>query len=96
VSGVNPVNGGTNTLLTVTGRRLYRPPVKSVVLVGDVSIPVREPGPGDPWAAPTDTSVQVPLAALALTTPPTPPGLHAVRVMVNGAQSTETVTFQLT
>jgi len=96
VNGVNPPNGGVNALLTVTGRRLYRPPVKSVVLVGDVSIPVQEPGPGDPWAAPTDTTVQVPLAALALTMPPTPVGVYAVRAMVNGALSMETVAFQLT
>jgi hypothetical protein len=96
VTGVNPAMGGVNTLLTVNGRRLYRPPVKSVVLVGDVSIPVQEPGPGDPWVAPTDISVQVPLNALALTTPPTPPGIYAVRAMVNGAQSRESVTFQLT
>ena len=95
VTGVNPGAGGVATLLTVNGRRLYRPPVKSVILVGDVSIPVQEPGPGDPWVAPTDTSVQVPLSALALTTPPTPPGVYAVRAMVNGAQSMETVAFQL-
>ncbi|HEY5912260.1 MAG TPA: DUF4255 domain-containing protein [Verrucomicrobiae bacterium] len=96
VVGVNPVNGGVNTLLTVNGRRLYRPPVKSVVLVGDVSIPVREPGPGDPWGAPTDTLVQVPLRDLGLTVPPTPPGVYPVRAMVNGAQSMENVNFQLT
>ncbi|MGH7516502.1 MAG: DUF4255 domain-containing protein [Gemmatimonadales bacterium] len=96
VTGVNPGLGGANALLTVNGRRLYRPPVKSVVLVGDVSIPVREPGPGDPWAAPSDVSVEIPLGALALTTPPTPPGIYAVRAMVNGAQSMEPVTFTLT
>ena len=95
VTGVNPPTGGVAIVLTVTGRRLYRPPVKSVVLVGDVSIPVQEPGPGDPWAAPTDTSVQVSLGALALTTPPTPPGAYAVRAMVNGSQSMETIPFQL-
>ncbi len=95
VTGVNPALGGVNTLLTVTGRRLYRPPIKSVILVGDVSIPVQEPGPGDPWVAPTDASVQVPLTALALTTPPTPPNTYAVRAMVNGAQSMENVVFQL-
>jgi hypothetical protein len=96
VTGVNPAAGGAATLLTVTGRRLYRPPVRSVILVGDVSIPVQEPGPGDPWVAPTDTSVQVSLNALTLTTPPTPPDTYAVRAMVNGAQSMENVVFQLT
>ena len=89
VTGVNPANGDTNTLLTVTGRRLFKPPVKSVVLVGDVSIPVQDP-------ASTDTSVQVPITALTLTTPPTPLGAYPVRVMVNGAQSMEDLSFQLT
>src|SRR5262249_47454716 len=54
VSSVAPLNGGVGTLLTVNGRRLFQRPAKTVILVGDVSIPVQEPGPGDPWAAPTD------------------------------------------
>lgn len=96
VAGVAPANGGTGTLLTVNGRRLYRPPAKSVILLGDVSIPVQEPGPGDPWVAPADTSVQVPLTALTFTTPPTPAGFYQVRAMVNGSLSMEDVVFQLT
>jgi hypothetical protein len=96
VSGVAPLNGGVNTLLTVNGRRLFQRPAKTVILVGDVSIPVIEPGPGDPWAAPTDTSVQVPITALTLTTPPTPPDTYQVRAMVNGSLSMEDVVFQLT
>ncbi|HEV3199155.1 MAG TPA: DUF4255 domain-containing protein, partial [Bryobacteraceae bacterium] len=60
VSGVIPANGNAAVLLTVNGRRLFKSPAKSVVLVGDVSIPVQEPGPGDPWVPPTDISVQVP------------------------------------
>jgi hypothetical protein len=96
VSLLVPGNGPIGTLLTVNGRHLYRPPAKSVVLVGDVSIPVREPGPGDPWAPPADNSVQVSIAAMALTTPPTRPGFYPVRAMVNGSQSMENVVFQLT
>jgi hypothetical protein len=96
VTGVNPAAGGVTALLTVSGRRLFRPPVRSVILVGDVSIPVQEPGPGDPWTAPTDTSVQIPLGALGLTTSPTPPNVYPVRAMVNGAQSMEPASFQLT
>jgi hypothetical protein len=67
-----------------------------VVLVGDLSIPVQEPGPGDPWVPPTDISVQVPLTVLTLTTPPVAPGFYQVRAMVNGSQSMEDVVFQLT
>ncbi|HXB69540.1 MAG TPA: DUF4255 domain-containing protein [Candidatus Acidoferrales bacterium] len=96
VSGVVPALGGVADLLTVNGRRLYQPPSKSVIIVGDVSIPVQEPGPGDPWAIPTDTSLQVPLTALTLTTPPLGPGFYQVRAMVNGSQSLEDVVFQLT
>lgn len=97
ISGINPTSvaagGFAGAVLTVTGRRLFQPGVKSVVLIGDVSIPVQDPGPGGPQ---TDTSIQVSLAALGLTTPPTPAGFYPVRVMVNGVQSMEDVTFQVT
>jgi hypothetical protein len=97
ISSINPANVATAGLgaavLTVNGRRLFQTGPKSVVLVGDVSIPVRDPGPGGPQ---TDLSVQVSLNALALTTPPTPAGNYAVRMMVNGVQSMENVTFQVT
>jgi Pvc16 N-terminal domain/IPT/TIG domain len=97
ISGINPLSvaagGFAGAVLTVTGRRLFESGVKSVVLVGDVSIPVQDPGPG---GSQTDTLIQVPLSALGLTTPPTPAGLYPVRVMVNGVQSMENVTFQVT
>jgi hypothetical protein len=97
ISGINPssvsAGGFAGAVLTVTGRRLFRSGVRTVVLVGDVSIPVQDPGPGGPQ---TDTSIQVSLSALGLTTPLTPVGLYPVRVMVNGVQSMETVTFQVT
>jgi hypothetical protein len=97
ISGINPpsvaAGGFAGAVLTVTGRRLFQSGVKSVVLVGDVSIPVQDPSPGGPQ---TDTSIQVSLIALGLTTPPTPVGLYPVRVMVNGVQSMEDVTFQVT
>ena len=97
ISGINPASvaagGFAGAVLTVTGRRLFQAGVKSVVLIGDVSIPVQDPGPGGPQ---TDTSIQVSLVALGLTTPPTPAGLYPVRVMANGVQSMENVTFQVT
>ena len=96
VTSVVPVSAGTAANLTVNGRRLFRAGEKGVIVVGDVSIPIRPPEPGELFAAPTDTSVQVPLGALALTTPPTPPGAYNVQAMVNGAQSMEAVTFTLT
>lgn len=97
ISGINPTSvaaaGFAGAVLTITGRRLFQPGVKSVVLVGDVSIPVQDPGPGGPQ---TETSIQVSLIALGLTTPPTPTGFYPVRVMVNGVQSMEDVTLQVT
>jgi hypothetical protein len=97
ISGINPLGvaagGFAGAVLTVIGRRLFQSGMKTVVLVGDVSIPVQDPGPGGPQ---TDTSIQVSLIALGRTTPPTPAGLYPVRVMVNGVQSMENVTFQVT
>lgn len=85
VTGATP--SGSPPLLTVTGKRLYKPPARSVVVAGDVSIPVQDPGP-DLLAPPTDISVKVPLSGFT-------PGTYPVRVMVNGAQSMEDVTFTL-
>lgn len=60
ISGINPTSiaagGFAGAVLTVTGRRLFQAGVKSVVLIGDVSIPVQDPGPGGPQ---TDTSIQI-------------------------------------
>lgn len=97
VTGVNPPSvvaaAVSGAILTATGRRLFRSGAKTVVLVGDVSIPLEEPGPGGPQS---DTSIDVRLTALGLTTPPTPVGIYTVRIMVNGVESRETnVTLQL-
>jgi hypothetical protein len=99
VSVINPPNVAVAnvgaTVLTVNGRRLFEAGgPKSVVLVGDVSIPVVNPGPGG--VVQSDTSVRVSLNALTLTTPPVPAGTYPVRMMVNGVQSMELVTFQIT
>ena len=97
ITGVNPPNvpggGFAAAVLTVAGRRLFRSGVKSVVLVGDVALPVQDPGPGGPQ---TDAAIRVSLAALGLTTPPTPAGTYPVRVMVNGVQSQGSVPLQVT
>jgi hypothetical protein len=79
------------TLLTVNGKRLFRQDLKSFVLIGDVAIEVRLPGPADAWAEPEETTVQVPLVTLSPALPPTAPNEppYPVRIMVNGAQSLE-------
>jgi len=94
VTSVGPGSGTTSDLLTVSGRRLIGEGLRSIVLIRDVEIDVRRPGPGDPWAAPTPTQVQVPLSALADAGLPT--GTYPVHVVVNGEQSMEEPTFQLT
>jgi hypothetical protein len=91
ISGVLPPAGDATALLTVQGKRLYREGLTTLVLVGDAAIEVRVPQGGDPWAAPTATSVQVPLTSLVLALPVPPAGgtVYPVRVQVNGAQSLE-------
>jgi Pvc16 N-terminal domain len=101
VATVNPTSGSAtdpNALLTVTGKRLFREGLKSYVLLGDAAVEIRRPVGTDPWAVPTETSVQVPLAPLAAALPKPPPAApYRVRVLVNGAQSLEEgVIFTLT
>ena len=98
IAATSPASGNASTLLTISGQRLYDPRYTTLVLVGDAAIEVRPPQPGDPWAAPTPTSIQVPLASLAQSLPPPAPGgtTHAVRVQVNGALNrADTFTFTL-
>jgi hypothetical protein len=91
ISSVAPPEGTAAGLLTVQGRRLFRDGLTTLVLVGDAAIEVRKPQGSDPWAAPTDTSVQVPLQHLALDLPQPPPAgdSYPVRVLVDGAQNLE-------
>lgn len=104
VTSLAPPQGDASTLLTVTGERLYREDLKSYVMVGDAAIEVkapRPPGPGfagDPWAGPSDSSVQVSLQSLArqLPGPPITGRDYPVRVQVNGVQNREvSFTFRL-
>lgn len=84
---VTPVVGDAATVLRVTGQRLWHPDARSAeVIIGDAAIPIRPPQPGDPWAAPTPTAVEVPVAAATdiLHISPTP---YPVAVQVDGARS---------
>jgi hypothetical protein len=93
ITSTSPASGTSAALLTVDGARLYRSDLVSYVLLGDAAIEVRPPGVGDPWAAPTATSVQVSLASLPEQLPPPPPAGREllVRVQVNDAQNREDV-----
>jgi hypothetical protein len=84
-------------VVAVTGTRLWHPAAHTVdVVVGDAAVAVRAPGPGDPWAAPTPTRVEIPVADGAATL------LHSrlsspypVAVEVDGARSRDAVTVAL-
>jgi hypothetical protein len=92
ITSTAPASGTTAALFTVNGARLYRSDLTSYVMVGDAAIEVRPPGPTDPWASPTATSVEVVLASLSEQLPPPPPAGKdlLVRVQVNGAENRET------
>ena len=91
-----PTSGNAATILHVDGNRLWHPGARTVeVIVGDAAIPVRPPGVGDPWAAPTPTAVEVPMSAAGdlLDISATP---YPVAVQVDGARSRDSgVTFIL-
>ena len=91
-----PTSGNTATILHIDGNRLWHPAARTVeVIVGDAAIPVRPPGVGDVWAAPTPTAIEVPMSAagdlLDISAAPYP-----VAVQVDGARSRDSgVTFIL-
>lgn len=98
VTGMLPPNGDVTAILRLTGTRLWSPTLPSQVIIGDVAVPIRPPGPGDPWAEPTPTQVEVPVSAVAGILPPTGVGDPPYRVsaQVNGARSRESgFTFRL-
>jgi hypothetical protein len=89
-------NGTINDILKIDGKRLFKDGMISYVLVGDVVIEVRKPVAGETFLAPTPTHVEVPLLSLQSAMPPLTPGAYSVRILVNGALSTEERTFTLT
>ena len=90
IAALAPANGPAATVLQIQGMRLWHDDVQlAEVIIGDVSITVRPPGPGDPWAAPTPNQVEVPVAdaasILPVLAPADPP--YGVAVQVDGARS---------
>lgn len=81
VDAVAPPQGPAGTTVTVTGTRLLRANVPTVVLVGAT---VLTPEPGA-----TDGQLQVTVAGPA-------PGIHPLGVRVAGADSIDPVTFEVT
>lgn len=90
VTGILPLAGTAADVLQVTGTRLWHDDAGiAEVIVGDAAVQVRPPGVGDPWAAPTPTAVEVPVAeAAALLPAPSGGGdPYPVSAQVDGARS---------
>lgn len=96
VAGVTPPAGNAASVLRVTGNRLWHQGARGVeVIVGDAAIPVRLPEPGDPWAAPTPTAVEVPIG-LATDILDVSAIAYPVAAQVDGARSRDpNITFTL-
>ena len=80
ITTVSPADGPGGTVITVTGQRLFRADVPSMVLVGDRAFLL---------AAGTPTQVQLAVSGL-------PAGIYPVSVRVNGAESIDAHTFEVT
>jgi hypothetical protein len=99
VAAVNPVAGNATGVLQVTGTRLWHPRARlAEVIIADASVSIVPPGAGDPWAAPTDTAVEIPRAPIGAALPTLAPAddPYPVAVQVDGARSRDAgVTFRL-
>lgn len=99
ITAVAPVNGPASTILEVQGTRLWHAQARvAEVLIGEAAIRIRNPEAGDPWAAPTPTSVEVPVSDVSGVLPVLGAGdpPYPVAVQVDGARSRDTgFTFHL-
>jgi len=96
ITATTPAAGMTAAVLRVTGTRLWHARARvAEVLVGDAAIAIRPPGPGDTWAAPTPTVVEVPVADAAALLPPPAGDVYPVAAQVDGARSRD-AGFQFT
>lgn len=90
LTGIAPANGPAATVLQVNGSRLWHEDAEvAEVIIGDAAVAIRTPQPGDPWAAPTPTSVEIPVSDAATLLPAPQPGdaAYPVAVQVDGARS---------
>jgi Pvc16 N-terminal domain len=99
IATTSPAAGTAATILQLTGTRLWHARARTAeVIVGDAAVAIRAPAPGDPWAAPTPTLVEVPIAeAAALLPSPSAGGdPYPIAVQVDGVRSRDTgVVFTL-
>lgn len=81
ITGLAPATGGSGTAVTIQGTRLVSETGPSIVVVGD--------RPFGPEPGGTETSLDVIIGGLA-------PDTYPVRVRVNGAESIDPITFEVT
>lgn len=89
IATVTPASGTAAAILRLTGTRLHAAGSVSAIVLGDAIFPVRAPAAGDPWAPPTDTQVELPVADVAAVLEPRP-APYPVAILVNGVRSRET------
>lgn len=89
ITATAPAAGDFSGMLQITGTRLWRRGARAQVLIGSAAATVTEPEGPDPWAAPTDTVIEVPLDAYRrdLPTPPPAGDTYPVTVQIDGARS---------
>ncbi|QPJ62407.1 MAG: DUF4255 domain-containing protein [Candidatus Nitronauta litoralis] len=99
ITGVNPANGPLATIFIVQGTRLWHNQAQTAeVIIGNAAVTIRQPGVGDPWAAPTPTEVQIPVSDVSgiLTVQGAGDPPYPVAVQVDGARSRDAgFTFHL-
>ncbi len=99
ITATAPANGPAATVLQVQGTRLWHNDARlAEVIIGDAAVRIRPPAAGDPWAAPTGTQVEIPVADAARTLPALAPAdpAYGVAVQVDGARSRDDgFTFRL-
>jgi Pvc16 N-terminal domain len=97
ITGVTPPGGNAATILHVVGARLWSLQAHvAEVIIADAAVRIRH-NAGDPWAAPTPTVVEIPVADAAQLLPvqaPTDPP-YPVAVQVDGARSRDAFGFRL-
>jgi hypothetical protein len=96
VAQVSPTGGTSSTVLTITGTRLWNPAAREAeVDIGDAGVQIRAPGPGDVFAAPTATSVQIPVTEIVGRLPVQAPAdpAYPLGVQIDGARSRDNVGF---
>jgi hypothetical protein len=98
ISSILPTSGAASTVLKVSGTRLWHVRARAAeVIIADAAVRIRAPGAGDPWAAPTPSVVEIPVADAAASLPVLSSGdpPYPVAVEIDGARSRDAFGFLL-